>query len=118
MAVEVTLDMFSGMPNPRWLLGGASEQEFRSRLQSLPAAADREAPRPPGLGYRGFILSVGPGDGGEALGRVTVYRGTVSHSGGEYEDMGRELEKWLLSTAGEALGDRLKSIMQAELARA
>lgn len=116
MAVEITLDIFSGRPNPTWSLSGAGEQELRSRFLSLPVAADRAVPQPPGLGYRGFVLDFGRVGG--AAGQVTVYRGAVSHPGGVYEDIGRELEKWLLDTAGTALDESLKSLVRAELARA
>jgi hypothetical protein len=56
--VEVQLDVFSGRPNPRWTLSADRVKELEERLQALEQAEERE---PPGLGYRGFLLS-GDGD--------------------------------------------------------
>lgn len=52
--VEVELDVFSGRPNPHWTLGGDRAQELPDLLRDLEPAESRE---PPGLGYRGFLLT-------------------------------------------------------------
>ena len=48
--MEIELDVFSGVPNPRWQL---SEAEARHLASLLPA--EREPART-GLGFRGFVL--------------------------------------------------------------
>ncbi len=49
MAIVVELDVFSGRPNPTWVLDRPLEEEFFSRLGSLPLARRPAAPAP-GLG--------------------------------------------------------------------
>lgn len=56
--LEVELDIFSGMPNPRWVLTEPEERDLIERLTAEPeqispvATADEEF----GLGYRGLIV--------------------------------------------------------------
>ena len=54
MAITVTLDAFSGRPNPTWTLSeeeGAALARLLVDLPRSPTAATED-----GLGYRGFIL--------------------------------------------------------------
>ncbi|MCP3802763.1 hypothetical protein NLX83_26160 [Allokutzneria sp. A3M-2-11 16] len=48
--MEIELDVFSGVPNPRWTLSGA---EARRLVALLPATPE---PEREGLGFRGFVL--------------------------------------------------------------
>src|SRR5438874_9009950 len=52
--IEVELDIFSGRPNPRWMLSreqaGRLHDQFSERIPAEPQEA-------PGLGYRGFVLT-------------------------------------------------------------
>lgn len=53
--------MFSGQPNPRWLLNAVDESWVAELLRGLPPVADRSTggrPAPPGLGYRGFVFEL------------------------------------------------------------
>src|SRR5262245_53930884 len=56
--LEVELDIFSGMPNPVWILSEREERELYDRLTAEPSqvspayAADEQF----SLGYRGFIV--------------------------------------------------------------
>jgi hypothetical protein len=52
--VEVMLDVFSGRPNPCWTFTGKQVDELKERLRDVP----RTRPgRPPGLGYRGVVVT-------------------------------------------------------------
>lgn len=52
--VEAELDIFSGRPNPRWMLSAEQLERLRRQLnEPVPAAA----PPPLGLGYRGFVIT-------------------------------------------------------------
>jgi hypothetical protein len=53
----VTLDIYSGMPNPAWTLTAEQTQELREMLDSLPEAACE--PVNLGLGLRGFVVELG-----------------------------------------------------------
>ena len=55
--MEVELDAFSGRPNPEWTLSGEKASRLLEKIASLPEAED--APHPPGLGFRGFVLRSG-----------------------------------------------------------
>ena len=52
----VTLDVFSGRPNPSWQLADADVRQLIERManRSVPSA---EAGEDAGLGYRGLIVS-------------------------------------------------------------
>jgi hypothetical protein len=59
MPLRLTLDVFSGRPNPTVVIAGAEERELLDRIRSSPAA--RRAARAPAvplslLGYRGVII--------------------------------------------------------------
>ena len=96
---RVTLDVFSGRPNPTWRLAGAAAEDLERRLRAaLPAP--RGAPvQPPDLGYRGFLLGKQPA----AEGEMRVYGGWISGPEGRWLDPGRGLERWLLASAGDRL---------------
>jgi len=55
-AVEVELDIFSGNPNPIWILSEADGDLFLKKLAVLPKASAKELHND--LGYRGFIVEV------------------------------------------------------------
>jgi hypothetical protein len=81
--VEVELDAFSGRPNPKWMLSEEKASRVLEKIESLPEIKD--APHPPDLGFRGFVLRVGGQSirvfGGcvvvQSAGMVKVYRDTA-----------------------------------------
>jgi len=91
--MRVELDVFSGRPNPSWELSAEEAGELARRLEDL-RPVDR-APAEPGLGYRGFVVSM-PGR------EIRVYQGvlTITEDGStrRYADVNR-IEGWL---AGQA----------------
>jgi hypothetical protein len=57
MATQVELDIFSGRPNPRWVIDGPKEVELIERLAAVnPDTTVEDAPA--GLGYRGFVITL------------------------------------------------------------
>jgi hypothetical protein len=58
MTSRITLNVFSGRPNPTWLLNDSEEQQLADRLKSSQELTER---RPSGayggLGYRGFSIT-------------------------------------------------------------
>jgi hypothetical protein len=100
---QVTLDIFSGRPNPIWQIEGAEAEDLARRLRAappVPPAAATPAP-PPDLGYRGFVLRLGPT--GKPDKETRVYHGRIIGAEGERLDPGRQLERWLLASAGDRL---------------
>lgn len=90
MAVTVTLEVFSGRPDPEWTLTPHQTAGFKSRLAALSNAAPHEFSEEP-LGYRGLLVR----DGRTS---VKVFHGRVSREGKVYADKNRQFEKWLLDT--------------------
>ncbi|HVM81025.1 MAG TPA: hypothetical protein VMU06_18535 [Stellaceae bacterium] len=108
MAVIVTLEAFSGRPNPHWQLGAAEIAEFERRLAALPAlAAGGTTPLEP-LGYRGFSI------GGRAA-PVHVFHGVVMIGPQAFSDPGRGLERWLLDSGRGSIDPTLAGHVALEI---
>lgn len=93
--VAVELDIFSGRPNPSWILDQQDGAELNRRIAGLPAS-DREV-QPPGLGYRGFLITGLPDTN-----TCRVYGGVIActdASGEVRHDDTRHAEQWLLDQA-------------------
>lgn len=110
---EVELDIFSGMPNPTWILTNAAADSFLKQLAALPLTSARELSG--NLGYRGFIVQCTQGDNTRL---IRVQNGIVHISGGETNvyayDEDRELEHWLLNTGRPHLKDEIYQIVERE----
>jgi len=107
---EVVLDIFSGNPNPAWVLSEADCVIFQKKLAMLPGASAKDLFN--NLGYRGFIVKV-INETEESL--VRIQNGTVqlSQNGTNlyYRDQNRDLERWLLNSGKPALrGDLFKMV--------
>jgi len=111
--LEVELDIFSGMPNPTWILTNAEADSFVKQLEALPPTSARELSG--NLGYRGFIVQVTQGADRQL---VRVQRGTVQISKGGTNvyahDKDRNLERWLLNTGKPHLKSELLQIVERE----
>jgi hypothetical protein len=96
MAATVTLNIFSGRPNPRWILEDAAVDELRERIFQKP---ELTASAPPGsvtgLGYRG--LEVRFDDSAEPVHIHGGVVGTLAASP-NLVDTGREVERFILKT--------------------
>jgi len=97
--VLVTLQVFSGRPDPSWTISADEEQELVRRLQGLSAII--QPPAMGDLGYRGFHII---NDAGEAQlpSEVVVMKGVVTVRDGQgishYTDA-NGIETWLLEQA-------------------
>jgi len=106
-AVEVELDIFSGMPNPVWTLADAQSSAFVAKLSALRGTEAR--PRSDGLGYRGLIVRIRQGTGREVRvrgGLVEIIDGSEGAST-FLSDPDRGLERWLLSTGRRFVDDHI-----------
>lgn len=94
----VELDVFSGRPNPHWTIAVDQLAPLLPDSDAQQLAAPGE---PPGLGYRGFLLT----DVSAETGIPTVYRvyaGTVTLGEGNEQNTvvdAKGLEQWLLEDA-------------------
>jgi hypothetical protein len=110
---EVELDIFSGMPNPRWILTTAETDSFVKQLAALPRASAGKLSG--NLGYRGFIVQSVQGANTQV---VHIHNRTVHISNGVTDvyadDEDRKLERWLLNTARPHLKNELFQIVERE----
>jgi len=113
MPVEVILDVFSGRPNPRWVLSDAQTLELVRRIASLSRAQGAREPTPPDLGYRGFQLEAH--DVPELPGPVHVYGGFVRLPSEVRLDPQRRTERWLLESNSKALEPPIHELVLHEI---
>lgn len=109
--IRVELDVFSGRPNPSWMLSSEEARAIRRLLveaeaRPLPASAPPRAE--PGLGYRGFRLA--EGSGAEAP-TWRVGGGEVETGGRRLADPQGGLEGFLLRTVPEDIRAQLASVL-------
>jgi hypothetical protein len=108
LALIVTLDVFSGRPNPEWTLTPAESAEFERRLAALSPVSVAPAGRTQPLGYRGF----------EVRGRpmlVRVFHGEAVNGGLALVDPGRGLERWLLDSGRGNLDPNLAAYVDSQI---
>jgi hypothetical protein len=111
--VEVELDIFSGMPNPTWVLTNAEADSFVKKLAVMSRTSATALSG--NLGYRGFIVQVTQGANTQL---IHVQTGIVHISIGATNvyanDEDRELERWLLNTGKPHLTNELFQIVERE----
>jgi hypothetical protein len=110
-AAVVTLDVYSGRPNPTWTLSRSIASDLMRRIEALSTA--RSKPQPfDGLGYRGVRVQM-QGEGetvtvAASNGGVTVVKGGREV---HYADPGSRFELWLVETgAGRVPADVLQFV--------
>lgn len=119
MSTIVTLNVFSGRPNPTWELSGEDLEHFLDRVQSTKLRTDR---KPSGvfgrLGYRGFTINRSS-DAPEGQQRFYVHEGIVDPGRSEPNLVtdDRELEAFLLETGGERLDEAVREHVLESLER-
>lgn len=108
--VLVELDIFSGRPNPRWVVSDRTAQRLYRLCRDL-QRTDQLAPQPPALGYRGFIF---PLDGQP----VRAWEGNIIAGRIVCLDPAREIERLLFDSMPaqlDALRERLQQRFGKEL---
>ena len=104
MPTMITLNIFSGRPNPCWFLNEAVTSELRDRLYRKPTLVSGAPNNLAGLGYRGIEVRFG-----NSVEPLYVYGGIVRTTGGSPSllDANREIERFLLDSMpkdGRGLG--------------
>lgn len=106
MATVVTLDVFSGIPNPSWQLTAAQEKELDDRIRaSSTFTHSRPSGVVGGLGYRGFHIAqhveslTGPR-------RVFLHEGILDRGLGLANYVAdSDIEDWLITTSASAINE-------------
>src|SRR5690349_20896436 len=98
MSLTVTLNVFSGRPNPVWTVPEGAAAELTDRVSKIETTSNlKPAGVLEGLGYRGFSVrrnvDIHP---------LHIHGGVIDpgHAVPTFIADDREIEKWLLSTAG------------------
>lgn len=115
--VMITLDVFSGRPNPTWSLSEPMTAEFLRRLHALePAKVD--APEFDDLGYRAVIAEFQDQTKGTTV--VKASRGFVKlNQDGQqsrYTDVNRQFELWLVNTGASHVAPDVLRYVTGEIA--
>jgi hypothetical protein len=112
--LEVELDVFSGLPNPKWVLTNAEADNFAMQLARLRRISAQSLSG--NVGYRGFIVQMTNGTGTR---QICIQTGTVHVSEGAKTVYARDgdhaLERWLLNTGRPHLKNELFQIAEREL---
>jgi hypothetical protein len=105
----VTIDVFSGVPNPTWTLDEDEVEDMLSMWSDLATTTGIEYPGI--LGYRGIIVDFSDGS------QMWVSRGVVvdDASDAARADTDRALEAWLLETGRAAMDGALLDSILAEI---
>lgn len=120
----VTLDIFSGMPNPSWSLSETATRELMDRVaaKALPSLEASEG----ALGYRSFIVAAASDDESAIAGLPDVFRvgGMVPEAYSTPHGVAlpaltaEESDNaalWLLTTAGKAVDDELLGYVETTI---
>jgi hypothetical protein len=104
--LEVELDIFSGMPNPRWILTEKEEQELMARIAAEPTQVSplNSADEQFSLGYRGMIVRTiktdkPSGAGGEPQGAGIALPREYRLGSRVARDAAASAADWLLKTS-------------------
>jgi hypothetical protein len=110
--IEVELDIFSGMPNPVWILTNYQADIFMKDLFALSPVAETKLSG--NLGYRGFIVTVAEEHSRQM---IRIQNGVVQKEKNEMwlyaADSKRKLERWLLNTGKPHIKAELFQMVEA-----
>ena len=113
MSLTVTLNVFSGRANPVWTVPEGAAAELTSRISAITTTSNlKPAGILSGLGYRGFIVRRN-----EDSAPIYIHAGVIDpgHGSPTYLAENREIETWLLSTAGEQLSPVVRDHVEESL---
>lgn len=117
MTVIVTLDMYSGRPNPSWELSESDAKELATILGKKRKLSNTSSPGSAGLlGYRGLLIS--SADDPTISKTMRVFDGVLevaSLDSPNYVDHDSEIEEFLLSTSGAALHEEERHYITQEI---
>lgn len=115
MSISVSIDIFSGRPNPTWTLKPSQEAEYIRHVKALPLVPIPVASELPGLGYRGLISKLS--DNLLSSRSIRVFQGIVQVADNWYLDEGRLFETWLLETADSNIDVSIIEMVRREIKR-
>lgn len=119
MPITITIDMYSGRPNPTWELSDTEAKKLTDLLALQREPAKAAIPFHMGhLGYRGIKITTTPHAGAALSARV--FDGAVHHFGEGFisgADADSTLEQFLLGTAPAHISRREVDLIAGEIAK-
>ena len=117
MAVIVTLDMYSGRPNPSWELSAADAKKLQKLLAKKRKLSTTASPGSIGLlGYRGLIVS---GETDSQFSKIMrAFDGVLESESLQtpnYVDPDSDVETFLIETSGAALQDAERKFIKQQI---
>lgn len=118
MATLVALHVYSGRPNPAWVLSEQEESQLTERLHSLRTFTnERPTGIVGGLGYRGFSLT-SIAESARTSGALFVHEGIVDQGTGAANLVDQaEIETWLAAKAQGKIDDQLSEYIQSAMSQ-
>lgn len=108
MGATVELDIFSGRPNPRWMLSSSDAQRLCDFIEK--AAQHEKVSSPEQLGYRGIFVTDLQTCGGDPV-NLRIGNGVIATQGQSSSDWladpGQQLELWLIDTGRGQIDDKI-----------
>ena len=112
---KVTLNIFSGRPNPTWALSSKDANQLLSKINELPKSNSTSSLD--GLGYNGFQVELTHSASPKS--KIISDKGLViySNNGTNYyfSDSQRLVEKFLLKSGKSTLDSQLYQTVKAEI---
>ena len=113
---SVEVDIFSGLPNPVWIMNSDQVTTFMNKLKTCMPTAPTEMFD--GLGYRGFLVTVANPTGASKQFTAAIHNGIVklTSNGADqpsyFIDTDRSIERWLLDESRTHLDSELQSMIE------
>jgi hypothetical protein len=109
----VTMNIYSGRPDPNWTLADGELATLLARIDAAPEASGKSAPATAVLGYRGLSVTFSGGA------QVEIAAGRIEIGGGPaLRDDARALERWLVETGRERIDGKAVESALARLDKA
>jgi hypothetical protein len=120
MIFDVTLDIFSGRPNPTWVLTKEQALFFLNNVsQNKPTTENMQNYPEKILGYRGFIVDEKTNKD-LTLKNFNIYNGVIKVVSNDsfyfLKDKDFQLEKWLLQTASNYIDNDTFKFVKEDIA--
>ena len=108
--MRVTLDVFSGRPNPTWQLNAARSAELYQRCRAMGSVAPR--PLPARLGFRGIVVH----QWDPMLGCAPAQAFQIAATTNAVTDDDVDTARWLLAASESAVDDDLADAVIGDIA--
>jgi hypothetical protein len=115
-AARVTLNIFSGVPDPSWELTPDQANVLSEKIQALKGDKSRgKWEMPSRLGYRGFTVELKPENTPQSS--FYLYDNVLQIEGSRERkiDSRHALELWMLKTAGPALDPEVRKVAEKDI---